>query len=108
MNNNKALSALGMAMRAGKLITGDEIVLKAIRNGKAKLVIIAEDASDNTKKKFHDKCNYYEVKLFEAYDRESLGRAIGKADRVILAITDMQFAKMIVGHLSQKTEVDLT
>lgn len=108
MNNNKALSALGMAMRAGKVITGDEIVFKAVRAGKAKLVIIAGDASDNTKKKFSDKCKSYGVKRFEVYDRESLGRAIGKADRVVLAITDVQFAKMIVGHLSQKTEVDLT
>lgn len=40
-----------MAMRAGKLVTGDETVLKAVRSGKAKLVLVAGDASDNTKKK---------------------------------------------------------
>lgn len=101
MNNNKALSALGMAMRAGKLATGDEIVLKAVRAGKAKLVIIAGDASDNTKKKFRDKCASYQVKLVEAYDRESLGRAIGKPERVVLAVTDVQFAGLIAGHISQ-------
>ncbi|HIW34247.1 MAG TPA: ribosomal L7Ae/L30e/S12e/Gadd45 family protein [Candidatus Paenibacillus intestinavium] len=108
MKINKALSALGMAMRAGKLATGDEIVLKAVRAGKAKLVIVAGDASENTKKKFSDKCGSYNVKLIEAYDRESLGRAIGKPDRVIIAVTDVQFAQLIAGHLSQKTEVDLT
>lgn len=50
MKQNKSLSQLGMAMRAGKLITGDEIVLKAVRNKKVHLVVIAGDASENTKK----------------------------------------------------------
>lgn len=108
MINDKALSALGMAMRAGKLATGDEIVLKAIRAGKAQLVIIAGDASLNTKKKFQDKCNSYGVSLVEAYDRLSLGRAIGKAERVVIAVVDVQFAKLIAGHFSQNMEVDLT
>lgn len=101
MKVDKALSALGMAMRAGKLATGDEIVLKAVRANKAKLVIIAGDASDNTKKKFRDKCTSYDVPLMEVYDRVSLGRAIGKAERVVLAVTDVQFAGLIAGHLSQ-------
>jgi len=101
MNNDKVLSSLGMAMRAGKVMTGDEIVEKAIRAGKAKLVIIASDASDNTKKKFSDKCNSYDVKLVFTHNRESLGRAIGKFDRVVIAITDLQFSKLIAGHISQ-------
>lgn len=50
MKMNKGLSSLGMAMRAGKLVTGDEIVLKAVRKGEVHLVIIAGDASPNTKK----------------------------------------------------------
>src|SRR5690606_1691906 len=99
MNNDKALSALGMAMRAGKLATGDEIVLKAVRANKAKLVIIAGDASENTKKKFRDKCGSYEVSLVEAFDRVRLGTAIGKAERVVIAVTDVQFARLIAGHL---------
>lgn len=106
MRTNKALSSLGMAMRAGKLVTGDEIVLKAIRHKQAHLVIIAGDASANTKKKFNDKCGTYGIQLAEAFDREQLGRAIGKPERVVLAVTDAQFGKMIANHLSHNTEVD--
>jgi ribosomal protein L7Ae-like RNA K-turn-binding protein len=106
MKQNKCLSALGMAMRAGKLITGDEIVLKAVRSKQAQLVIIAGDASPNTKKKFQDKCSTYGIQLAEAFDREQLGKAIGKPERVVLAVTDVQFGKMIANHLSQNTEVD--
>lgn len=108
MKPDKLLSQLGMAMRAGKLVTGDETVLKAVRTGKAHLVVLAADASDNTKKKFRDKCSSYGITLTEASDREQLGRAIGKPERVVLAVTDMQFGKMIANHLSPITEVDPT
>lgn len=47
---SKTLSRLGLAMRAGKVVTGDEIVLKAIRSSEAKLVMLAADASANTQK----------------------------------------------------------
>ncbi|MFD2116786.1 L7Ae/L30e/S12e/Gadd45 family ribosomal protein [Paenibacillus yanchengensis] len=100
MKADKALSLLGLATRAGKLISGDEIVLKAVRQRNCSLVIIAGDASSNTKKKFADKCRTYGIQLAEAYDREQLGKAIGKEDRVIIAITDAQFAALIASHLS--------
>jgi len=103
---SKALSYLGMAMRAGKLVTGDDTVLKSIRQGKAHLVIVAGDASDNTKKKYRDKCGYYNVKLAEAFDRVELGMAIGKEARVLVAVTDAGFARMIIGQLSSYSEVD--
>lgn len=106
MKPDKALSQIGMAMRAGKLITGDELVLKAVRGGKASLVLIAGDASDNTKKKFRDKCGTYGVPMAVAYDRQRLGQAIGKAERVVMAVTDGPFGQMIASHLSQNTEVD--
>lgn len=106
MKQNKSLSQLGMAMRAGKLITGDEIVLKAVRHKQAHLVILAGDASENTKKKFRDKCSTYGIQLAEVFDREQLGKAIGKPERVVLAVTDAQFGKMIASHLSHNTEVD--
>ncbi len=106
MMKHKALSLLGMAMRAGKLVTGDETVLKSVQQGKAKLVIAAGDASDNTKKKFRDKCATYNVKLVEAFDRITIGDAIGKSERVLIAVTDAGFSKSIIQSLSQPTEVE--
>ena len=50
------MSLLGLANRAGKIISGEELVIKEIRSGKAKLVFFSEDASANTKKKITDKC----------------------------------------------------
>jgi ribosomal protein L7Ae-like RNA K-turn-binding protein len=92
---SKFLSQLGLSMRAGKLVTGDEGVFKAIRSGEAKLVILAEDASENTRKKFHDKCEFYGVPLMEMGTKAELGASIGKEMRVILGVVDRGFALML-------------
>jgi len=93
--NHKFYSNLGLAMRAGKLVTGEESVLKAIRSGEAKLVLLAEDASAGTRKKMNDKCASYDVPLIECGNREMLGGSIGKEARVIVAVLDNGFANML-------------
>lgn len=90
--NGKLAQMLGLAMRARKLISGEEQVIRAVRNGTAHLVLVAEDASPNTMKKLFDKCSYYEVPCFSVADRYELGRAIGKDARVTLAVVDHQLA----------------
>ena len=55
MNKQKALNMLGLAMRAGKLITGEEMTINEIRKRKVNLVIVTIDASENTQKKVSDK-----------------------------------------------------
>jgi len=94
------LQLLGLAARARMLISGEELVVKEIRN-KAKLVIISSDASDNTMKKIQDKCKSYNVELHVFGDRSDLGHATGKEARVVLAITDGGFAKKLSGLLNE-------
>ncbi|MDO7905789.1 YlxQ family RNA-binding protein [Paenibacillus sp. JX-17] len=106
MTNNKALSGLGLAMRAGKVVSGDEIVLKAVRSSEAQLVIIAKDASANTQKKFRDKCGSYKIPLVIGFNREELGASVGKPERVVLAVTDQGFAKLILKHVGIMSEVE--
>ncbi len=97
--NNQWLSIVGLATRARKAITGEELVLKEIRAGNAKLVLVASDASANTMKKLSDKCTYYKVPIRTVDDRYELGRAIGKDARVSLAILDEGFAKKLLTML---------
>lgn len=106
MTMNKALSGLGLAMRAGKLVTGDEVVLKAIRSAEAKLVIVAGDASANTQKKYRDKCGTYKVPLMVGFDRDMLGSSVGKPERVVLALTDQGFADMVRKAIAKTSEVE--
>lgn len=93
--NPKVAQMLGLAMRARKLITGEELVVSAVRSNQAKLVIIASDASANTAKKVTDKCSHYHVPCHQLSTRYDLGRAIGKDARVTMAITDSKLAESI-------------
>ena len=73
MKQNKIYSLLGLAMRGRNLVSGEFQTEDAVKKGSAMLVIVAEDASANTKKLFHDKCSYYEVPVYEYGTKEELG-----------------------------------
>lgn len=90
---------LGLANRARKVVSGEDLVIKEIRNARAKLVLLTEDASSNTAKKVTDKCNYYNVPYKKVADRAILGRSIGKESRVVVAVTDQGFANKLISLL---------
>lgn len=100
MPNNKTLSFIGLAGRARKVSSGEFSVEKAIKTGYASLVIIADDASDNTRKKFDDMCKYYETPIVFYGTKEELGHALGKEYRASLAILDENFAKGIMDKIN--------
>ena len=89
------LSLLGLAQKAGKIASGEFATEKSIKAGRAYLVIVSEDASDNTKKKMSQMTEYYEVPLYIHGEKEALGRCIGKGERSMLAILDAGFAKAV-------------
>ena len=90
---------VGLAMKAGKIASGEFSVEKAVKEGKATLVIVAENASDNTKKMFRNMCTYYKVPLYFFGEKEELGHAMGKEIRASLAILDVGFANAIEKQL---------
>ncbi len=61
MSIDQILNFLGLAMRAGKVKTGESVIVNEIKKGNLKLVIVANDASDNTAKLITDKCKSYKV-----------------------------------------------
>ena len=99
MKLSKELSLISLAMKAGKIASGEFCTEKEIKSGKACLVIVADDASDNTKKKFQNMCEFYEVPIYFYGDKDTLGHAMGKEFRASLAVTDPGFAKGIMRHL---------
>lgn len=102
LQNNKVFSLLGIAMKGRRVASGEFQTLDAIKSAKALLVIVAEDASDNTKKLFRDKCSYYEVPVYEFGKKEDLGRAIGKDLRSSIAVCDAGLANEIAKQLESK------
>ena len=90
---------LGLAARGRNVVSGELQTLDAIKDGSAMLVIVAEDASENTRKLFTDKCSFYQVPIKLYGTREELGRAIGKDMRSSLAVVNAGLAKSIIGYL---------
>lgn len=68
MNINRALSMISLATKAGKTKSGEFMTEKEVKEGRAHLVIVADDASDNTKRNFRTcvifiKCQYTFLKI---------------------------------------------
>lgn len=93
MENDKAWTYLRFAARAGKAPSGEFQTESAIKSGKARAVILAEDASANTKKHFSDMCINSGVPFVFKGDRQTLGHVIGKEFRSSCAITDASLAE---------------
>ena len=84
MQKAKVLSYIGLATRARKSVSGEF----SVRKGKAKLVVVSEEASENTKKKIRSLCEYYKVPLYVACSSAELGSACGKEFRMSVAVED--------------------
>ncbi len=96
---DKIFSLLGLATRSRNVVSGEFTTEKALKAGNAKLVIIAEDASDNTKKMFSDMCIFRKVPIYYFGTKEELGHCMGKEMRSSLAITDAGFTTSIQKYL---------
>jgi len=97
MRRRKISGMIGLAEKAGKLSSGEFSSEKAIEARKAKLCILASDASDNTKKHFTDMCLFRDIRVIDSVaDKESLGHMIGKKDRSVITIDDAGFSDTIL------------
>lgn len=95
----KADSLISLSKKAFKMVSGEAQVEEAIRGDKVFLVIMAEDASKNTVKKFNNMCTFRNVPLRVYSTKAHLGSLIGKEIRATIGIVDEGFADSIISHL---------
>ena len=91
---NSQYGIFGLAAASRNVSIGETLV-KEIRSRRCKYVVIADNASDNTKKRLIDKCTYYHVKYGFIESSEILSNAIGKSNIKAVGILDYGFAKKI-------------
>jgi len=99
---DKLLNLIGLAKKAGKLEVGEEPVGAAARSKHARLILIASDAAENTRRRakhFGDagECICIEIP-------EALGKALGRTSCALLALTDIGFAEAIAKKLAESDE----
>lgn len=104
IKKQKLLTMVGFAMRAGKLVCGTDHICDEIRRhgypatGEPNLpvplgvVLLAADASENTKKRITNACSYYRIPLIRTtISSEQLAERIGKAATAACATFDRGF-----------------
>ncbi|NLT12113.1 MAG: 50S ribosomal protein L7ae [Clostridiaceae bacterium] len=92
---NRVLSFIGLAAKAGRIIAGFDSVSISIGQKTAKLVIIARDTSPGTARKIESLCIKEHVPVYRFFDKNSLGDALGKSPKAIVAVMDENFAREI-------------
>ncbi len=92
---DKILNNLGLCQRSNGLISGEEMVIEYMRKNKIFYVFLANDASDNAKKRIFDKAKFYNVEVDDSYTSFELSTAIGKTGRMVVGITNSGFVKIL-------------
>ena len=99
-DRQKVLGLVGLAMKAGKAASGEFMAEKAVKSGKARLVVVSVEASDNTKKMFTNMCTYYQVPIWIFGKKDELGHSMGKELRASIAVLDEGFVKAMVKQMN--------
>ena len=99
---DKALNYVALARKAGRVELGEEPVGAAARAHHARLVIVAEDASDHTwrrAKSFVAGTDQQCIRI--PYSKDALGQSIGRQELAIAAFTDPALALAFLKALPQ-------
>ena len=95
LQKSKLESLLGFAAKARKLAIGNEAVKQAVSRNKAKLIIIAQDATENTQRQIKYLCEKQKIPWVYYGTKNSLGSLLGKTEVVVIAVIDPIFAQNI-------------
>ena len=94
-------NAMGLCQKAGKCVSGATAVEQALKHGQARLVILEETASEQTVAGYRAMCETRRVPFLQV---ETVGGAIGKPNRIVMAVTDKDFKKMIENALLENSQ----
>lgn len=92
---DKFYSMLGLGKKAGYLMLGETGVIQSIKRKKSHLVIIASNATENTKDRIIPLCEKNNVAYYILGEKEQLGYALGKSLSSMISITDLKFSEVI-------------
>lgn len=100
VNNQKILGMLGLATKAGKIVAGTEATKEALAKQKVKLILIAQDASEKTKKNLTLEANKHAVQVYQIATIEEISQSIGKKNKAIVGVVDKHFAQAIEKNIN--------
>ena len=99
-NYQKIYGLIGIATKAGKITAGSEACLEAIEKNIIKVMLIATDASERTKKLFKQKCIQFHIPIYEISSIENLSKAIGKSGKAVIGVKEKGLAQAIMKNIN--------
>ena len=93
------MALLGMARRAGALAYGTGSTRRALKEGRARLILFAQDASETQREKVMRLLRHGRTPRATLGTREALGLAAGSAPVSAVAVTDRELARELVARL---------
>ncbi|MDO4547886.1 MAG: ribosomal L7Ae/L30e/S12e/Gadd45 family protein [Clostridia bacterium] len=100
---DKVMGMVGLCAKAGRLQSGYDACMNALKRGKAQLILVDSGASDNTRKAMNDACLFRKVQIRELPER-ALGTTIGKPGRMTAVVIDEKFASNIIELVDQQRD----
>ena len=98
---DKALNYMSLARKAGRIELGEEPVGGAARALKARLIVVASDASDHTWRRAKSFCAGTSQQCIRTpFTKDELGLAVGRSSLAIAAFTDPAMALAFVKALN--------
>lgn len=101
INKDRILGLLGLSARAGKVIFGTDACIEYVNKKKIKLLILGEDASERTKLKFDEIAKKMQIPIYEIAKIDEISKSIGKKNKAIIGITDINFSKEIIKRINR-------
>lgn len=95
INKQNILGLLGICTKAGEICFGTDACIDLIEHNKMKLILIAEDAADRTKRNFEFLCKNNSVPVAIYGTIEENSKAIGKVNKAVIGIKNNSFANQI-------------
>lgn len=96
----KVISYLGFAKKSGNLVAGINTCTFAMAKGKVRLMILAEDISENSEKKIMKEIRKHGVPHIKYGTSEEMSHAIGSSGRSAFAICDQNFSEAILNEIN--------
>ena len=99
---DKALNYMALARKAGRIELGEEPAGAAARAQKARLVVVASDATDHTWRRAQSfVAGTEQICLRVPYSKDEMGQAVGRTALALAAFTDPALALAFVKALDQ-------
>ncbi len=102
---DKALNYLALGRKAGLIELGEEPAGAAARAQKARLIVVASDATDHTWRRAKSfVAGTEQLCIRVPFDKDQMGQAVGRTSLALAAFTDAAMALAFVKALGQPQE----